>query len=180
TGLFHVVVEAEAPRISRLKTVVTGGDVMVAVRMRRLLEAGCPRVVNAYGPTEAVTFATCGDFRPGDGVPDRVPIGRPIANARAYVLDREMRPAPAGAPGELFLGGDGIARGYAARRDLTAERFLPDPFGPPGSRLYRTGDIARWRDDGRLEFLGRRDGQVKIRGFRVELAEAEAGLARAT
>ncbi|HSF41777.1 MAG TPA: amino acid adenylation domain-containing protein, partial [Thermoanaerobaculia bacterium] len=132
------------------------------------------RLWNLYGPTEDTVYSTFAPVRLGE-----TPlIGRPLAGTRAYVLDREMQPLPAGVPGELFLGGAGQARGYLGRPDLTAERFVPDPFGPPGARLYRTGDLVRFRADGALDFLGRIDHQVKVRGFRVELQEIEAALAR--
>ncbi|HEU4533362.1 MAG TPA: AMP-binding protein, partial [Polyangiaceae bacterium] len=129
---------------------------------------------NLYGLCETTIDAThhaCA--RDGDERP--APIGRPIGNARAYVLDAAGEPVPPGAPGELYIGGAVLARGYLGRPGLTAERFLPDPFAPaPGARMYRTGDRARWRPDGALEFLGRRDHQVKLRGARVELGEVEA------
>ncbi|MYW15932.1 AMP-binding protein, partial [Streptomyces sp. SID2955] len=132
---------------------------------------------NIYGPTEATVYATAFTCDPAD--PDRdPPIGRPLGGARAYVLDERMRPVPTGAPGELFLAGTGVARGYLRRPGLTASRFLPDPFGPPGSRMYRTGDLVRWTADGDLVYLGRGDDQVKVRGFRIELGEVEAALAR--
>src|SRR6185295_13391032 len=129
---------------------------------------------NCYGPTETTIWSTVEEVVQIAGA---VAIGRPIANTEAYVLDRRGAPVPLGAPGELVLGGAGVARGYLGRPDLTAERFVPDPFGAPGSRMYRTGDLVRYRADGALGFLGRIDHQVKIRGFRVELGEVEAVLA---
>ncbi|HSS48037.1 MAG TPA: amino acid adenylation domain-containing protein, partial [Thermoanaerobaculia bacterium] len=131
------------------------------------------RMTNAYGPTEATIWTTAHPVTAAE----RPPIGRPIGNARAYAVDAAGMPAPLGVAGELWLGGWGIARGYLHRPELTAERFVPDPFGEPGGRLYRTGDLARLLPDGSLEFLGRIDSQVKIRGFRIELGEIETALA---
>ncbi|MEV6868512.1 amino acid adenylation domain-containing protein, partial [Streptosporangium subroseum] len=155
-----------------LRLLVTGGETYPA-ELARVWGRG-RRLVNAYGPTETTVCATLGVWGSEEAGPP--PIGGPIANMRAYVLDRWLNPAPIGVPGELFLGGTGVARGYAGRPELTAERFLPDPFTADGSRLYRTGDRARWRPDGQLEFLGRFDDQVKVRGFRIEPGEVEAAL----
>src|SRR5262249_56869680 len=129
---------------------------------------------NPYGPTEAAVDVTAWTCRPGAAV---VPIGRPIDNVRIYILDARMQPVPIGVPGELYIGGVQVGRGYLNRPELTAERFIQDPFrAEPGGRLYKTGDRCRWLPDGTLEYLGRLDHQVKIRGFRVELGEIESVL----
>jgi amino acid adenylation domain-containing protein len=135
------------------------------------------RLINEYGPTEATVGCCVYEVPPGPIPSSAVPIGRPIANTRLYVLDRNLEPVPIGVPGELHIAGDGLALGYHRRPELTAERFILDPFNPePGARMYKTGDLVRYRADGNLEFLGRLDHQVKIRGFRIELNEIEAAL----
>ncbi|MFJ9690629.1 amino acid adenylation domain-containing protein [Kitasatospora sp. NPDC101183] len=153
-------------------TGIVGGEAL-PLPLARELRAALRRLVNGYGPTEATIYATCADV-PEE--PEAVVIGRPVANTRAYVLDPAGRPLPVGVPGELHLAGDGLADGYRGRPDLTAERFLDDPFGGPGARMYRTGDLAAWTPVGELEFHGRIDDQVKIRGHRIELGEIEAAL----
>ncbi|GAC1464690.1 MAG: hypothetical protein NVSMB9_03610 [Isosphaeraceae bacterium] len=154
-------------------TVLCGGEALTRELAERLTEK-CKTVWNLYGPTETTIWSTLTQVEAGLGA---VPIGRPIANTRAYVLDAHLRPLPVGVAGEFYLGGIGLARGYLDRPGLTADRFLPDPFSTePGSRLFRTGDLARYRPDGVIECLGRQDGQVKIRGYRVELGEVESAL----
>ncbi|MEU9316904.1 amino acid adenylation domain-containing protein [Streptomyces sp. NPDC048295] len=164
---------APAPELPCLRRLVVTGEALPAELCDRWLDR-YPDIplVNAYGPTECsddVTHAFVPD-RPGEG---RVPIGEAVRNTRLYALDAWLQPVPVGAAGELYVGGAGVGRGYLHRPALTAERFLPDPFGPPGARLYRTGDLAAWRADRALDFLGRVDDQVKIRGHRVELREIE-------
>jgi acyl-coenzyme A synthetase/AMP-(fatty) acid ligase len=155
--------------------VLCGGEALPGDLTEALLSRG-ESLWNLYGPTETTIWSAVHRV---ESVQTIAPIGRPIANTRIYVLDPHLEPAPVGVPGELYIGGAGVARGYRMRPDLTAERFLPDPFAQePGGRLYRTGDLARWGPDGVLEFLGRADHQVKIRGYRIELAEIEEALTR--
>jgi amino acid adenylation domain-containing protein len=177
-GLFHQMVEHDVRALAPLRQLLTGGDVVSAPHARRVLEA-LPglRVINGYGPTENTTFTCCRPTSDPSQLNGVFPIGRPISGSRALLLDAEMRPVAVGEDGELYAGGDGLARGYLGRPDLTALSFVPDPTGEPGARLYRTGDLARWRPSGEIEFLGRRDAQVKVRGFRIELGEIEAALA---
>ncbi len=160
-----------------LRRVICSGEELPADLARRFVARFDAELHNLYGPTEAAIDVSHWHCRPEllAGLA-RVPIGRPIDNVQLHVLDAGMRPVPVGVPGELHIGGVGVAREYLGRPELTAERFVPDPYGPPGSRLYKTGDLARYRPDGALEFLGRIDTQVKIRGLRVELGEIEAAL----
>ncbi|MEV0116656.1 amino acid adenylation domain-containing protein [Streptomyces sp. NPDC050844] len=172
------LLEGLPEEISPRRELLLGGEALLGDALRRWRSAHPDvTVLNVYGPTEATV--NCTEFRiePGDEVPDGpVPIGRPMANTRVYVLDAGLRPVPPGVPGELYVAGAGLARGYLRRPGLTGQRFVADPHGPAGSRMYRTGDLARWNADGTLVFLGRADDQVKLRGFRIELGEIEAAL----
>ncbi|HEX4083937.1 MAG TPA: amino acid adenylation domain-containing protein [Chthoniobacteraceae bacterium] len=178
TPLFHHFAREIPDGFGTLRYLVAGGDALQPQAARAVLEAARPaHLVNGYGPTEVTTFAICHEVTdvPADAV--TVPIGRPISNTRAYILDAAMQPVPAGIAGELYLGGPGVAGGYVNNTEGTTASFIPDPFSTePEDRLYRTGDLARWRDDGVIEFLGRADNQVKIRGFRIEPGEIETVL----
>ncbi|HKH45887.1 MAG TPA: amino acid adenylation domain-containing protein, partial [Thermoanaerobaculia bacterium] len=179
TALFHQVAREEPAAFRSLRHLLVAGEVMDPVAAARVLAAGPPeRLLNAYGPTESTTFATWAEIREVAAGALSVPIGRPLSNTTAYVVEAGGELAALGQVGELWLGGEGLARGYVNRPELTAEKFVPDPWsGAPGGRLYRTGDLARRRWDGVLDYLGRIDHQVKIRGFRVEPEEVEAVLA---
>ncbi|MFP2934479.1 amino acid adenylation domain-containing protein, partial [Pyxidicoccus sp. 3LG] len=177
SGLFSQVVDLKPESLRGVRQLLTGGDVVSSPHVRKVVETlGIP-VTACYGPTESTLFTSTYRMTDVAQVSPSIPIGSPIANTQVYVLDGHMQVVPPGLPGELYIGGDGLARGYLSRPDLTAERFIPNPFSAtPGERLYRTGDNARWRQDGVLEFLGRADAQVKVRGYRIELAEVEAAL----
>ncbi|MDN3358158.1 non-ribosomal peptide synthetase [Actinomadura sp. DC4] len=171
-SLWQVLLAHDAGSVRGLRALV-GGEALPARLAARMREV-CGPVTNVYGPTETTIWSTAErlvEWSTGDP-----PIGRPIGNTRVYVLDDDMRPMPPGAVGELYIAGAGLARGYLGRPDLTAERFVADPFGPPGSRAYRTGDLACWTTGGRLRFRGRVDAQIKLRGFRIELGEIESAL----
>ncbi|MGH9302455.1 MAG: amino acid adenylation domain-containing protein, partial [Acidimicrobiales bacterium] len=178
SALFRLVAQNSPECFAGVREVWTGGEIVPAAALRLVL-AACPGVVvvDVYGPTETTTFASSYRMTAVESVPGVVPIGRPLDNMRVYVLDRWLRPVPVGVLGELYIAGAGLARGYLGRAGLTAARFVADPFGPAGRRMYRTGDVARWTPGGELVFVGRVDHQVKIRGFRIELGEIEAVLA---
>ncbi|WP_031286052.1 non-ribosomal peptide synthetase, partial [Pseudomonas chlororaphis] len=176
-GLFHQYADGLMAAFSRLRYLIVGGDVLDPAVIARVLQQGAPRhLLNGYGPTEATTFSTTFEITEvGEGA---IPIGRPIGNSRAYVLDARQRPLPIGAVGELYIGGAGVAKGYLNQPELTAQAFIADPFSEqPQALLYRTGDLASWRADGTLLYRGRNDQQVKLRGFRIELGEIETRLA---
>jgi amino acid adenylation domain-containing protein len=175
-GLFHQMVDEHQKDLRGVRQLLAGGDVLSAAHVRKALDGSDAgrRIVNGYGPTESTTFACCYSMSATTRINNTVPIGRPIANTSVYILDANLQPVPAGVTGELYIGGDGVARGYFQRPELTAQRFIPDPFGvESGARLYRTGDLSRYLPDGNIEFLGRLDQQVKVRGFRIELGEIE-------
>ncbi|MEU5772163.1 amino acid adenylation domain-containing protein [Streptomyces venezuelae] len=178
-GMFRVLAEASPECFAGLREVLTGGDVVPAGAVARVREA-CPEVAvrHLYGPTEITLCATTHLLGPEAEASRTLPIGRPLANRQAYVLDAALQPVPAGLVGELYVAGSGLARGYSGRPGLSAERFVACPFGDGvGRRMYRTGDLVRWTADGALLFVGRADEQVKVRGFRVEPAEVESVLA---
>ena len=175
--LFNALVQEAPECFSGVPEIWAGGDVVSAAAVQRLRQY-CPEtlVCNGYGPTETTTFATHYAVTNPEKLTGNVPIGRAMDNHQVYILDSVFKPVPVGVPGELFIAGAGLARGYLRRPDLTAERFVPNPFDNAGGRMYSTGDRARWREDGQIEFLGRTDQQVKLRGYRIELAEIEAAL----
>ncbi|HEY0781559.1 MAG TPA: amino acid adenylation domain-containing protein, partial [Thermoanaerobaculia bacterium] len=174
----QVALRGDRAALDAAHGLILGGEALAPQDVAPWREASGETVVwNEYGPTETVVGCTLHAAAARELHGPAVPIGRPVAGARIYVLDRSLRPVPIGVAGELFVGGPGVARGYLARPDATAERFLPDPWGAPGARLYRTGDRGRCRADGTLEALGRLDQQVKVRGHRIEPGEVEAALA---
>jgi acyl-CoA synthetase (AMP-forming)/AMP-acid ligase II/acyl carrier protein len=175
--LFNLMVDERLEDLQSLHQLLAGGDVLSVAHVKKFLAetSGC-RLINGYGPTENTTFTCCYSMQ-GGSVSGSVPIGYPIAHTEVYILDETQQPVPVGVAGELYIGGDGLARGYANAFDLTAEKFVPHPFSKQaGARLYRTGDRVRYLPDGSIEFLGRTDKQVKVRGFRIELGEIEATL----
>ncbi|MEN8218026.1 MAG: amino acid adenylation domain-containing protein [Pseudomonadota bacterium] len=178
-GLFHLMVEERLEDLRSVRQLLAGGDVLSVPHVRKVLGGlkDC-QLINGYGPTENTTFTCCCSITESQ-IGTSVPIGRPIANTQVYILDALLQPVPVGVPGELYIGGAGLARGYLNSHDLTAEKFIPNPFSDdPDVRLYKTGDLARYLPDGNIEFMGRFDNQVKIRGFRIELGEIEAVLAQ--
>ena len=165
--------------LSGLKTLMVGGEALPAAQVADLRKATSARILNMYGPTETTIWSSVEEVGNDDGIQN---IGTPLVNQQMYVLDQAGAPVPPGVAGELWIGGDGVTRGYWQREDLTAERFKPDPFVTPdracpwGARMYQTGDLVRWRADGKLDYIGRTDFQVKLRGYRIELGEIEAAL----
>ncbi len=179
TGLFRMMVDERVEDLKELRQFWAAGDVLpVGHAEKALRELPDCRVFNAYGPTENSTMTTCQQISEGDLARTSIPIGRTIANCDVYILDRHLQLMPAGVPGEMYIGGEGLARGYLKQPGLTAEKFVRNPFRrETGARLYRTGDLCRYLENGAIEFLGRLDQQVKIRGFRIELEEIENVLA---
>ncbi|GIH67787.1 non-ribosomal peptide synthetase [Sphaerimonospora thailandensis] len=177
-GLFRVVAEEAPDCLAGVREVLTGGDVIAPTAVRRVLDACPDLVVRAmYGATEATLFSTHSPMTAPFEADTTVPVGRAMDDVRLYILDERLDQVPAEVVGELYIAGRGVARGYHGRADLTAERFVADPFAGPGERMYRTGDLVRRTPEGLLDFVGRANDQVKILGFRVELAEVEATLA---
>ena len=177
TTLFHQIARSTPQAFKSLRYLLFGGEPVDPHCVKAVLEQGAPeQLLNVYGPTENTVISTHHLVENVAADASMVPIGGPIMNTQVYVLDQRLEPVPIGVAGELYLGGEGLAREYLRRPDLTAEKFVPNPFGPPGTRLYRTGDAVRIRDNGAIDFLGRLDDQIKLRGFRIELGEIEARL----
>ncbi|QWI36290.1 amino acid adenylation domain-containing protein [Bacillus mycoides] len=179
-GLFHQMVEYRLEDLKGVRQILAGGDVLSPVHVRKVLEEldDC-LLINGYGPTENTTFTCCYPMSDVSQVRHTVPIGRPIANTQVYVLDQQLQPVPIGIPGELYIGGDGLALEYLNQPALTKEKFIPHLFSDDQeAQLYKTGDLVRYLPDGNIEFLGRTDNQVKIRGFRIELGEIETLLTK--
>ena len=176
TALFNTLIEAAPEALGGIRKVLFGGERVSVEHTRKALEAlGPGKIVHVYGPTETTVYAT---YHPVDAIEEgagTIPIGKPLANTTAYIVDKQGKPQPIGVVGELWVGGEGVARGYLKREELTKEKFILSPF-KAGERLYKTGDLARWLKDGSIEFIGRVDEQVKVRGFRIELGEIEARL----
>ncbi|MBD1229406.1 non-ribosomal peptide synthetase, partial [Xenorhabdus griffiniae] len=178
-GLFNEYLDNLSPLFEQLRYLLVGGDVLDPRKIQQvqLAEFQPAHLINGYGPTETTAFATTYAITSPVDVTRSIPIGRPIANTQIYILDMPGQPVPYGVAGEIYIAGAGVARGYLNRPELTAERFLPDPFSSqPDARMYKTGDLGRWLPDGNIEYLGRNDFQVKLRGFRIELGEIETRL----
>jgi amino acid adenylation domain-containing protein len=173
-----VAAQADSDRMHHLRCVIFGGEALAPSTLSPWYARNgeSTRLVNMYGITETTVHVTYRPLTPEDTQCSGSPIGVRIPDLRVMLLDAHGQPVPIGVPGELCVGGAGVARGYLGRPDLTAERFVPDPFGKPGSRMYKSGDLGRWRPDDSIEYLGRNDHQVKVRGFRIELGEIEAAL----
>ncbi len=178
TALFNQIAQSLPETFTPFRYLLFGGEASDPRSVRRVLDSGKPRhLLNAYGPTESTTFTTWYEVKDVATGARTIPIGQPLSNTEVWVLDQHMQVTPVGVTGELYIGGDGLARDYLRRPELTAEKFVPHPYSSkPGARLYRTGDLVRYMSDGNIEFLKRMDQQVKIRGFRIELGEIEAAL----
>ncbi len=185
-SLFHLMVDEQLEALKPLRQLLAGGDVLSVAHVQKFLaEVENCKLINGYGPTENTTFTCCYEITKDTCFNNSIPIGRPINNTQVYILDSHLQPVPVGVPGELYAGGDGLARGYLNRDDLTQQKFIPNPFVGAiresplrEDRLYKTGDLVRYLPDGNIQFLGRIDNQVKIRGFRIELGEIEAAIAQ--
>jgi acyl-coenzyme A synthetase/AMP-(fatty) acid ligase len=179
TSLLRQMMERNAADLKAVRQLTTGGEAMpVALAKALWKELPRTRIVNMYGPTECTTVASSYTITNAEALGDSVPIGKPIENTSIFILDKYGNSVPVGVPGEIYIGGDGVCQGYWNRPELTALSFVPDSFGAtPGGKLYRTGDIGKYREDGNILFMGRRDRQVKLSGYRIELAEVEAAIA---
>ena len=180
-GLFNQYADALAAVMPRLRYLIVGGEALNPTVMAKVLRGNRPQhLLNGYGPTETTTFALTHEITDVAEGARSIPLGRPIGNTRVYILDENRQPVPVGVAGEMYIGGAGVALGYLNQPELTAERFVSDPYsGVAGARMYKTGDVGRWLMDGTVEYLGRNDDQVKVRGYRIELGEIETRLREA-
>ena len=178
SALFNSVIDTDPKALEGVCQLLTGGEALSVNHIERAIKAlPSTQIINGYGPTESTTFACCYQIPPQlDNSIQSIPIGKPIGNTQIYILDSFLQPLPIGISGEIYIGGDGLARGYLNRLELTEEKFIPNPFG--SGKLYKSGDIARYRQDGNIEYIGRIDNQVKIRGFRIEIGEIESVLSQ--
>jgi iturin family lipopeptide synthetase A len=180
-ALFNSIIDDDEKALSGIKQLLIGGEALSVAHVHRALQAlPATQIINGYGPTESTTFTCCHPIsREIESTTESIPLGRPIGNTQVYILDKYLQPVPVGVPGELHIGGAGLARGYSNRGELTKEKFIPHPLSDePHSRLYKTGDLVRYLIDGNIQYLGRIDNQVKLRGFRIELGEIEAVLSQ--
>jgi amino acid adenylation domain-containing protein len=178
SALFNSIIDTDPKALEDVSQLLTGGEALSVNHIERAIKAlPSTQIINGYGPTESTTFACCYQIPPQlDNCIQSIPIGKPIGNTQIYILDSFLQPVPIGISGEIYIGGDGLARGYLNRLELTEEKFIPNPFG--SGKLYKSGDIARYKHDGNIEYIGRIDNQVKIRGFRIEIGEIESVLSQ--
>ncbi|TAE53139.1 MAG: amino acid adenylation domain-containing protein, partial [Nostocales cyanobacterium] len=178
-ALFNSIIDEKAESLLGIKQLLIGGEALSVTHVKKALEKlPNTQIINGYGPTESTTFTCCYHIRKLENIKESIPIGKPIGNTQVYILDNNLQPLPVGVPGELHIGGAGLARGYLNRPELTAQTFINNPFDNGKTKLYKTGDLVRYLENGNIEYIGRSDNQVKIRGFRIELGEIENAISQ--